>query len=150
MIAQRSMSVKIIHGFRNPSRQIRRNLPFSACPSLLRLSEQPSCTFSGKRKWATGNFSTTRTGWVLGGGVETGIGDVFGFASVTRVTMKLEYLYADFGNVNNAIGITLVPVAAIMPPAHPWRRESRASSPRIMCTSRSSGSSSTTSLTNRA
>jgi hypothetical protein len=32
------MNVKIIHGFRNPSRQIRRIFPFLACPSLLRLS----------------------------------------------------------------------------------------------------------------
>ena len=44
MIAQRTMSVKIIHGFRNLSRQIRRmrRCPFSACPSLLRLNEPPS------------------------------------------------------------------------------------------------------------
>jgi outer membrane immunogenic protein len=58
---------------------------------------------------AAGNFSTTKTGWVLGGGVETSIGQLFGWGN-NNWSMKLEYLYVDLGSVNNTIGTTLVPV----------------------------------------
>jgi outer membrane immunogenic protein len=61
---------------------------------------------------AAGNFSTTKTGWVVGGGVETSIGALFGWGN-NNWSMKLEYLYVDLGTVNNAIGTTLTPVAAI-------------------------------------
>jgi outer membrane immunogenic protein len=40
------------------------------------------------------NFNTTRAGWTLGGGVE---GQISG-----NWTAKLEYLYMDFGTINNA------------------------------------------------
>jgi outer membrane immunogenic protein len=67
---------------------------------------------------AGANFSTIKTGWVLGGGVETSIGALFGLAA-NNWTMKLEYLFVDLGNVNNAIGNTLVPLAITDPGAVP-------------------------------
>src|SRR5262249_33313164 len=57
---------------------------------------------------AAANFSTTKTGWVIGGGVETDIGALFGFGG-HNWSMKLEYLYVDLGTVNNSIGTNLVP-----------------------------------------
>jgi outer membrane immunogenic protein len=61
---------------------------------------------------AAANFSTIKTGWVLGGGVETAIGALFGLGRDTRWTAKLEYLYVDLGSVTNAFGTKLVPVCA--------------------------------------
>jgi outer membrane immunogenic protein len=40
-----------------------------------------------------GSKTTTKTGWTLGGGVETAVGP--------KWTLKAEYLYADFGNVHS-------------------------------------------------
>jgi outer membrane immunogenic protein len=57
---------------------------------------------------ATANFSTTKTGWVIGGGVETSIGALFGLGN-NNWSMKLEYLYVDLGTVSNTIGTGVVP-----------------------------------------
>jgi outer membrane immunogenic protein len=56
-----------------------------------------------------GSSSTTKVGWVLGGGVETNLGRLFGLTG-NNWSMKLEYLYTDLGTVTNAIGSPLVPV----------------------------------------
>jgi outer membrane immunogenic protein len=58
---------------------------------------------------AAANFSTTKTGWVVGGGVETAIGALFGWGN--NWSMKLEYLYVDLGTVTNTIGTNLTPLA---------------------------------------
>src|SRR5262249_21202524 len=58
---------------------------------------------------AAANFSTTKTGWVIGGGVETDIGALLGFGG-HNWSMKLEYLYVDLGEVTNTIGTNLVPL----------------------------------------
>jgi outer membrane immunogenic protein len=52
-------------------------------------------------------FSSTKTGWTLGGGVETRIGGGW--------SLKLEYLYVDLGTVTNAFGLAVNPalVAAL-------------------------------------
>jgi len=38
-----------------------------------------------------GSFTDEKTGWVVGGGVESAVGG--------RWTAKIEYLYADFGSI---------------------------------------------------
>lgn len=59
------------------------------------------------------NFTRTRIGWTVGGGVETAIGDLFGLRGLgNRFTMKLEYLYVDLGRMTNVIATGLVPVCA--------------------------------------
>src|SRR5262249_9895618 len=60
---------------------------------------------------AQAHFGTTRVGWVIGGGVETSLDRLLGIGS-SNWTTKLEYLYADFGTVNNSIAAALVPVCA--------------------------------------
>jgi outer membrane immunogenic protein len=62
--------------------------------------------------YAAANFSTTKTGWVLGGGVETSISELFGH----NWSLKLEYLYVDLGTVSNTIGTNLVPVNVLCGP----------------------------------
>ncbi len=64
---------------------------------------------------AAASFSTVKAGWVLGGGVETAIGALLGPlvglpSTTNKLTAKFEYLFADFGNVNNAFGTAQVPV----------------------------------------
>jgi outer membrane immunogenic protein len=49
----------------------------------------------------TASFSTTRTGWTLGAGVETMI--VGGWSA------KLEYLYVDLGSISNTVPIAINP-----------------------------------------
>lgn len=44
------------------------------------------------------NFSTTKTGWTIGGGVETSL-SWLGMSN--NWSTKLEYLYVDLGSVNN-------------------------------------------------
>jgi opacity protein-like surface antigen len=58
------------------------------------------------------NFSNIKTGWALGGGLETTVGELLGLGHGTRWTMKLEYLYVDLGHVNYQFGADLVPVCA--------------------------------------
>src|SRR5262249_52680264 len=60
---------------------------------------------------AAANFSTTKTGWVVGGGVETSIGELLGWGH--NWSMKLEYLYVDLGEVTNTIGTGLVPLSVL-------------------------------------
>jgi outer membrane immunogenic protein len=57
------------------------------------------------------HFGTTKIGWVVGGGVETSLSRLLGFGA-SNWTTKLEYLFADLGTVNNAIGTGLTPVCA--------------------------------------
>jgi outer membrane immunogenic protein len=57
---------------------------------------------------AVGSFSTTRVGWVLGGGVETALSRLLGWGP--GWTTKVEYLFADLGTVNNTLNTNLVPV----------------------------------------
>ena len=79
-------------------------------------------TFTGGQVWglpggvAAANFSTTRTGLVIGGGVETSIGALFGLGN-NNWSMKLEYLYVDLGTVTNTIGTNLTPVAVLVSPS---------------------------------
>ncbi len=56
------------------------------------------------------NFSTIKTGWALGGGLETAIGELLGLGRGTGWTMKLEYLFVDLGNVNYQFGTNQTPV----------------------------------------
>ncbi len=56
---------------------------------------------------AAASFSTTRTGWTLGGGVETSLAR-FG---APNWSTKIEYLYVDLGSVSNSFATT-VPTAA--------------------------------------
>jgi outer membrane immunogenic protein len=56
---------------------------------------------------ATASLSTNRTGWTVGGGMETKL--LGGWSA------KLEYLYVDLGNINNAYGIALNPAFFINP-----------------------------------
>lgn len=58
---------------------------------------------------ATGNFNTTKVGWVLGGGVEASMWKLFGWGD-NNWSMKLEYLYVNLGEVDNTIGTTLAPI----------------------------------------
>src|SRR5262249_54494401 len=58
------------------------------------------------------SFQRIRAGAVIGGGVETAIGELFGWGGGNRYTLKLEYLYVDFGRVSNVVGAGLVPVCA--------------------------------------
>jgi outer membrane immunogenic protein len=48
-----------------------------------------------------GNFSQTRTGWVVGAGLETAIAGGW--------TAKLEYLHVDFGTISNSLAQITVP-----------------------------------------
>ncbi len=111
--------------------------------------------YCGDCRWgvAAANFSTTRTGWVLGGGVETDIGALFGLGG-HNWSMKLEYLYVDLGNVDNTVGNRLgagkrcrLRQCATAVPARP--REPRTSTARTTSTSRSSASASTTASATR-
>ena len=58
------------------------------------------------------NFSTVKTGWALGGGLETAVGELLGLGGGNRWTMKLEYLYVDLGHLDYQFGTNLVPVCA--------------------------------------
>ncbi len=48
------------------------------------------------------SFSTTRTGWVLGSGVETSLG----WMGANHWSAKIEYLYVDLGTVTNSFSVT--------------------------------------------
>jgi outer membrane immunogenic protein len=52
------------------------------------------------------NISSTRTGWTVGGGGEGRLGD-------TNWTLKVEYLYMDFGTVSGAVAATGAPVVTL-------------------------------------
>jgi opacity protein-like surface antigen len=56
------------------------------------------------------NFSAIKTGWALGGGVETALGELLGLGGGNRWTMKLEYLFVNLGNVNYQFGTNQTPV----------------------------------------
>ena len=59
---------------------------------------------------AAASFSTTKTGWVIGSGVETSLG----WMGANHWSAKLEYLYVDLGTVSNSFA---VPVAqTTLPP----------------------------------
>jgi outer membrane immunogenic protein len=47
------------------------------------------------------NFSTTKTGWTLGSGVETSLG----WAGASQWSAKIEYLYVDLGIVTNTFTV---------------------------------------------
>src|SRR5262249_36504660 len=72
---------------------------------------------------ASANFSTTKTGFVIGGGVETSIGallgPLFGLANSNNWSMKLEYLYVDLGTVENTITTGLTPMSVIVSQSGP-------------------------------
>lgn len=57
------------------------------------------------------NFSATKSGWTIGGGVETSL---VGLGASNHWSAKLEYLYVDLGSINNAFGVpvTTTPTAA--------------------------------------
>jgi outer membrane immunogenic protein len=52
---------------------------------------------------AAASFSTTKTGWVLGSGVETSLG----WMGANHWSAKLEYLYVDLGTVSNSFAVPL-------------------------------------------
>jgi outer membrane immunogenic protein len=47
------------------------------------------------------SFSTTRTGWVLGSGIETSLG----WMGANHWSAKIEYLYVDLGTVTNSFSV---------------------------------------------
>jgi outer membrane immunogenic protein len=51
---------------------------------------------------AAAGFSTTRTGWTVGGGVETSLARW----GAPNLSAKVEYLYVDLGNVSNSFATT--------------------------------------------
>jgi len=59
---------------------------------------------------ASASFGTTKVGWVVGGGVETKIAELFGAGSLAGWTAKLEYLWVDLGTVTNTFVAPLVPI----------------------------------------
>ena len=61
---------------------------------------------------AVAGFETRKTGWVVGGGVETSLGPSLGVGS--NWSLKLEYLYVDLGDVTNAIGTGLLPLTVFV------------------------------------
>ena len=60
---------------------------------------------------AAAGFTTRRTGWTVGGGVETKLSGIGG-AAFNNWSFKAEYLYVDLGNVNN---LFVAPVTAGAP-----------------------------------
>jgi outer membrane immunogenic protein len=60
---------------------------------------------------AAEGFTTRRTGWTVGGGVETKLSGIGG-AAFNNWSFKAEYLYVDLGNVNNLL---VAPVTAGAP-----------------------------------
>lgn len=59
----------------------------------------------GQRTFTSGpgaaSFSTTKTGWVIGSGVETSLG----WMGANNWSAKLEYLYVDLGTVSNSFAV---------------------------------------------
>ena len=53
---------------------------------------------------AGASFSTTKTGWTIGGGVESPL-TFFGLSN--RWTSKFEYLYVDLGSISNSFSVPL-------------------------------------------
>jgi outer membrane immunogenic protein len=56
------------------------------------------------------NFSQTKTGWTVGGGVETSLA---WFGMSNRWSGKIEYLYVDLGSINNSFAIPLTTGAGV-------------------------------------
>jgi outer membrane immunogenic protein len=54
------------------------------------------------------SFATTKTGWVVGAGVESSVGKWFGWGN--NWSLKLEYLWVDLGTVTNTIVAPLVSI----------------------------------------
>jgi outer membrane immunogenic protein len=59
---------------------------------------------------AAASFSTTRSGWTIGGGVETSLG-WFGLSG-NNWSAKFEYLYVDLGTVTNSFTVPLTATPA--------------------------------------
>ena len=55
------------------------------------------------------NNNAIKLGWTAGGGIETALGNGW--------TVKLEYLYIDFGSVNDAL-VGIAPITPVVTTSH--------------------------------
>jgi outer membrane immunogenic protein len=74
--------------------------------------------------WGTaGSFSSTRTGWTIGGGGE--------WKFATNFSLKVEYLYYDLGSTNYSIGTSGAPVRSGAQAGLPWFTNASTASTRF-------------------
>ena len=84
-------------------------MPPAVSPTVAEARTSAPSTITTGSFW-TGNPSSTRVGWTIGGGVE--------YAVTNNITIKGEYLYADLGSssfnsIGNAFALANFPGVAV-------------------------------------